>query len=150
MRQLIVCIGLAACLARAEFAPSASYDTTRQVKLHGAVTRLDWVNPRAYFFVNVKDTSGLVTNWAVDFGNPLDLEKDGWKPSVLHIGDVVTVEGLPARGSSRRALAKSVVLDRTGMKLFAAVNRPAYKLAPEPTPRWPDGQVRLGPAPGKK
>jgi hypothetical protein len=149
MRQLIL-ISLGACLAWGEFAASATYDTTRQVKLHGAVTRLDWVNPRAYFFVNVKDSSGTITNWAVDFGNPLDLEKDGWKRSVLHIGDVVTVDATPARGSARQALAKSILLDRTGMKLFAAVNRPASKPPAEPTPRWPDGKARLGPAPGKK
>lgn len=150
MRQLIVVIGLGASLAWGESAPSAIYDSTRQVTLHGAVTRMDWVNPRAFFFVNVKDSSGTVTNWAVDFGNPLDMEKDGWKSSMLHIGDIVTVQGVPARGSGRQALAKSVVLDRTGMKLFAAVNRPTPKPAAEPAPRWPDGQVRLGPAPGKK
>ena len=67
---------------------------------------MDWVNPRAYFFVNVKDSSGTVTNWAVEFGNPLDLEKDGWKPSVLHIGDVVTVDATPARGSSQTGACK--------------------------------------------
>src|SRR5579872_3090571 len=120
------------------------YDPSRQIHLHGAVTRIEWSNPRAYFFINVKDPSGIIANWAVDIGNPLDLEKDGWKPSVLHIGDTVTVDGSPAQGPAREALAKTTVLDRTGMKLFAALNKSHLRVAPEPTPRWPDGHPRLG------
>src|SRR2546430_7670737 len=54
-------------------------------------------------FIDVKDATGTITNWAVEFGNPLELEKDGWKRSALHIGDVVTVEAILARTESRRA-----------------------------------------------
>src|ERR1700676_5038897 len=149
MLPIIFALGLGALLASGETAPSSAYDGTRQVKLHGAVTRIDWVNPRAYLFVNVRDSGGTITNWAVEFGNPLDLEKDGWKRSALHIGDVVTVEGSPARTEARRALAKSVTLTRTGKKLFTPAPRRAAAL-PAPAPRWPDGQVRLGPPAGKK
>src|SRR5580658_11333470 len=119
----------------AQRAPSAAYDSERKVKLAGVVTRIDWVNPGAFFFVNVRDSSGTVANWAVEFGNPLDLERDGWKSSSLHIGDTVTVEGLPARGPARQALATSVILARTGTKLFVASNKPAAKVAIQPAPR---------------
>jgi hypothetical protein len=128
---------------------SATYDSSRQVKLQGPVTRIDWVNPHAYLFLDVKDTAGTVTNWAVEFGNPLELERDGWKRSAVQIGDVVSVEGIPARTESRRAQARSVVLMRTGKKLFVPAPRRAAA-APAPAPRWPDGQVRLGPPAGKK
>jgi len=149
---LASCLGmlLIAAAVSAQLAPSSAYDSDRKVKLTGVVTRIDWVNPGAFFFVNVKDSSGTIANWAVEFGNPLDLEKDGWKPSSVHIGDTVTVEGLPARGPARQALATSVVLARTGAKLFVASNKPAAKVASQPAPRWPDGHVRLGPPPGKK
>jgi hypothetical protein len=72
---------------------SATYDDGRQIRLQGSVTRIEWVNPRAYFFIDVRDAAGTITNWAVEFGNPLDLERDGWKRSSLRIGDVVTVAG---------------------------------------------------------
>ena len=131
-------------------APSvATYDNARRVTLKGPVTRIDWVNPRAFFFVNVADTGGGVTNWAVEFGNPLDLEKDGWKRTSLGIGDVVSVEAIPARGEAKQAFATSVSLARTGKKLFAA-GKPRPAAARQPAPRWPDGRVRLGPAPGSK
>jgi len=130
---------------------SATYDNSRQVKLTGVVTRVEWANPHAFFFVNVKDANGTVTNWALEFGNALDLEKDGWTRNSLHIGDSVNVEGVPTRDPVSQAFAKSVTLAKTGKKLFTAL--PARKpatTAHEPTPRWPDGQVRLGPPPGKK
>src|SRR6058998_3450960 len=116
---------LAATPVAAQHSFSATYDSDRQVKLEGPVTRIDWVNPRAFFFVNVRDAGGTITNWAVEFGNPLDLERDGWKRSALHIGDVVTVEGNPARGESRQALAKSVLMANSGKRLFAPSARRA-------------------------
>jgi hypothetical protein len=126
---------------------SATYDSARQVKLQGPVTRIDWVNPHAFFFINVRDATGTVTNWAVEFGNPLELERDGWKRSTLRIGDVATVEGVPARGEKRQAFARSVSV--AGKRLFTPPARRAT-VARQPTPKWPDGQVRLGPPAGRK
>ena len=127
---------------------SSTYDSSRQVKLQGIVTRIDWVTPSAFVFIDVRDATGLTANWAVEIGNPIELERDGWKRSVVQIGDTLTVEGIPARSEARQASAKSVVLMRTGKRVFAA---PATRraAAAAPAPRWPDGQIRLGPSPGK-
>jgi hypothetical protein len=127
---------------------SAAYDNGRQVKLQGIVTRIDWTNPNAFIFVDVRDAAGTITNWAVEIGGALQLERDGWKRNSVQIGDTVSVEGNPARSEAREALAKSVVLTRTGKRLFAPAPKRAAAAA-APVPRWPDGQVRLGPAPGK-
>ncbi len=145
MKRYLVFGLLVASAALAQNGFRASYDATRSVTLKGVVTRIDWVNPHAYLYMNVQDA-----NWAVEIGNPLDLEHDGWRRTSVRIGDAVTVEGYLARDESKRAFAQSVVLPRTGAKLFTASNRDAAPAAAEPTPRWPDGQVRLGPAPGKK
>jgi hypothetical protein len=129
---------------------SRTYDAGRQVSLQGVVTRIEWVNPSTFFFIDVRDAAGTVTNWAIELGSALELERGGWKPSTLHVGDQVTVDGTPARGETRQASAKSVVLVKTGKKLFTG---PTTRKAAEPAapaPRWPDGQVRLGPPSGKK
>src|SRR5438552_19195075 len=110
-------MALAVAPASSQRSFSATYDSTRQVKLQGPVTRIDWVNPHAFFFINVRDAGGTITNWAVEFGNPFDLERDGWKRNTLHIGDLVAVEGIPARGAVRQAFAKSVVLKPGGKRL---------------------------------
>jgi uncharacterized protein DUF6152 len=128
---------------------TAVYDSSRPIRLQGPVTRIDWVNPHAFLFIDVRDPAGTTVNWAVEFGNPIDLERDGWKPGALHIGDVVSVDAIVARGEKRQAFARSVVLKGTGKTLFApGPRRPAP--AHEPAPRWPDGQVRLGPPAGRK
>jgi hypothetical protein len=129
---------------------SAVYDTERQVRLEGAVTRIEWVNPRALLFIDVRDAAGLVANWAVEFGNPLELERHKWTRRSLRVGDLVTVDGVPARGPSRQALARSIVHKASGKRLFEVpATRPAVARS-APAPRWPDGKVRLGPPPGQK
>jgi hypothetical protein len=136
---------------------SAVYDSERQVRLEGAVTRVEWVNPNAFLFIEVRDPSGVVTGWAVEVGNPIDLERNKWTRQSLRIGDVITVDGVPARGPNRQALARSVVHKATGKRLFelpaarsTSAGRAAGTGRAGPAPRWPDGQVRLGPAPGQK
>jgi hypothetical protein len=128
---------------------SAVYDRERQVQLEGAVTRIEWINPSAFLFIDVRDASGVVVNWAVEIGNPIDLERGKWTRRSLRIGDVITVDGVPARGPRRQALARAVVHKATGKRFFEL---PASRAATRsvPPPRWPDGQVRLGPAPGQK
>ena len=145
----ILVLGLAMTTLRAQGPASSTYDRERKVKLEGSVTRLEWVNPRAFLFMDVRDAAGTVTNWAVEIGNPLVLERDGWKASTLHVGDVITVDGMPARGPKRQAAATSVALKATARRVFAPAARRAAPAAAS-APRWPNGHVRLGPAPGKK
>jgi uncharacterized protein DUF6152 len=130
---------------------SALYDTERQVRLEGAVTRVEWVNPSAFVFIDVRDGSGVVANWAVEVGNPIDLERHKWTRRSLRIGDLITVDGAPARGPTRQALARAIVHKASGKRLFdVPAARPGGAGRAAPAPRWPDGHVRLGPAPGQK
>jgi hypothetical protein len=123
------------------------YDASRSVRLEGPVTRVEWVNPRAYVFLNVKDRAGTVVNWAVEIGNPLELERSDWTARSVAIGEVLTVVGQPARDASHRALATSV--HSGARRLFTERARPATA-KPGPAPRWPGGHVRLGAAPGER
>src|SRR5215510_14425928 len=93
---------------------SATYDSERQIRLEGSVTRIDWVNPRAFLFIDVRDASGVVANWAVEFGNPIELERNKWTRQSVRIGDLVTIDGVPARGPNRQALARSIVHKASG------------------------------------
>src|SRR6186713_912064 len=97
---------------------SAVYDSERLVRLEGAVTRVEWVNPSAFVFIDVREGGGVVANWAVEVGNPIDLERHKWTRRSLRIGDLVTVDGMPARGPNRQALARSIVHKASGKRLF--------------------------------
>jgi len=136
-----------AVLAQRSF--TATYDLTRKVTLEGPISKIDWVNPRAFLFMNVRDPQGGVANWAIEFGNPLELEKNGWKSSSLKVGDIITVQAVQARTDPRQASATSVTLKSSGRRLFVTPPAPTRPRAAA-APRWPNGHVRLGPPAGGK
>jgi len=91
------------------------------VKLTGNVTRVDWQNPHAYFYIDVKDEkTGQTANWGLEMGSPNGLMRQGWTRNTLKVGDVVTVEGSQAKDGSHVGNARIVVLAATGKRLFAA------------------------------
>ena len=104
-------------LAHHSFA--AEFDADKPVALTGAVTKIEWTNPHAYFYIDVKDASGKVTNWGLEMGSPNGLMRQGWSRNSMKIGDMVTIEGSQAKDGAKLANARSVTL-AGGQKLFAA------------------------------
>ena len=99
---------------------AAEYDSTKVLKLTGAITKVDWANPHVYFFIDVKDTAtGKVNNWAFEMAAPAVLQRSGWKRSSMTLGDIVTVEGTAAKNGTFHGNARSVTLASTGQKLGA-------------------------------
>jgi uncharacterized protein DUF6152 len=98
---------------------SAEFDAAKPIKLTGAVTRLDWTNPHAWFYLDVKDETGKVANWGFELASPNGLMRAGWTRFSLKPGDSVTVEGTRAKNGSNIANAEVVILARTGQRLFA-------------------------------
>ena len=99
---------------------AAEYDSTKVVKLTGNVTRVDWQNPHAYFYVDVKNAeTGRVENWAFEMGAPSVIARQGWTKTTLKIGDVIIVEGTRAKDGGTHGNARSVYMASTGKKLGA-------------------------------
>ncbi|HEY5565966.1 MAG TPA: DUF6152 family protein [Gammaproteobacteria bacterium] len=106
--------------ARAHHSFAAQYDSTKTVTLTGKVTKVEWMNPHIYFYIDVTDEeTGEVTPWALEMGGPNALIRLGWTRDSMKTDDVVTVEGTLARDGGNLANARSVVLTATGRKLFA-------------------------------
>jgi hypothetical protein len=70
----------------------AEYDTKKPITVTGYVTKLDWVNPHAFVFIDTKDESGAVKNFKIEMGPPYALTRGGWKRDTVKIGDKVTVQ----------------------------------------------------------
>ncbi len=110
---------LATSSAGAHHAFSAQYDSEQPVTLNGVVVKIDWLNPHAYFYVDVEDAAtGEITSWACELTSPVGLMRRGWTRNSMKIGDQVVVDGILARDGSKLMNAQSVVLVSTGQKLF--------------------------------
>ena len=98
---------------------AAEYDSNKSVTLSGTVTKVEWMNPHARFYVDVKDDSGKVVNWEFEMGSPNALQRQGWSRDSMKCGDQVVVYGYLAKDGSKLANARDVRL-ADGKKLFAA------------------------------
>jgi len=110
----------AAAPVHAHHSFAAEFDATKPVKLTGTVTKIEWTNPHVWFYVDIKDETGKVTNWGFELGSPNGLMRAGWTRNSMKVNEVVTIEGSAAKDGSNHVNARSVTLASTGQKLFAA------------------------------
>jgi hypothetical protein len=122
IRSVVVLAGtmmaLAVAPAFAHHSFAAEYDSTKPVTLKGTVTKMEWMNPHARFYVDVKDEAGKVTNWELELGSPNGLMRRGWTRNSLKPGDSIVVEGYLAKDGSKLANARQVTFT-DGRKVFA-------------------------------
>jgi len=89
---------------------AAEYDMNKPLTLTGTVTKVEWLNPHARLFIDVKDETGKVTNWELELQAPNTLVRSGWTRTSIKLGDTVTVEGYRAKDASNLANAVSITL----------------------------------------
>lgn len=109
---------LAAVPMLAHHSFDAEYDRSKTIEMKGTVTKVEWTNPHARFYIDVKDANGNVTNWNLELGSPNGLTRAGWKRDSLKIGDEVTVSASLAKDGSKMANARNVTLSN-GKRVFA-------------------------------
>jgi hypothetical protein len=117
---LVAGIGLLAAtlplVAHHSFA--AEFDSTKAVTLQGVVTKLDWMNPHIWIYLDTKDDSGTVAHWQCEGGPPNALTRQGWSKDSLKISDQVTIEGFRSKDGTNTCNARSVKLP-SGKSVFA-------------------------------
>jgi hypothetical protein len=138
---------LCGAVAWAHHPITGKFDLNKKENLTGVITYVDWRNPHAHIFINVKGPKELV-NWAIETEAPALLEMQGYSRETLRVGEMLTVRGSRARDNSRQVWAEELRFASNGTEVFPAkalVNTP---LKARPTPKWPDGHPALGPLPG--
>jgi hypothetical protein len=102
--------------ALAHHSGAAEFDSTKKIDLTGVVTKVEWTNPHAHFYMDVKDPSGNVANWNLELASPNVLIRNGWKRNSVKPGDTVSVTGSRAKDSPYYGSA-SVITFPDGHKL---------------------------------
>jgi len=113
VRQFLLTLTMATALfsvsAFGHHSFAAEFDRAKPVTLEGVVTKVEWTNPHARFYVDVKDALGNVVNWEFELGSPNALMRSGWTRRSLQPGEKVTVKGSLAKDGAHLANASSIV-----------------------------------------
>lgn len=89
---------------------AAEFDATKPVNLKGAITKVEWLNPHVWLYLDVKDESGAVTHWQCEGGAPNGLTRQGWSKGTLKPGDEIIIEGFRAKDATNTCNSRSVKL----------------------------------------
>jgi hypothetical protein len=116
-----VALFLAAIPVAAHHSFAAEYDASALVTFTGVVTKVEWTNPHAYIYIDVKDETGKVVNWGMEGYPPNTLTRTGFTRHLVKEGDTITITGFKARDSATRAAAREVTLS-DGKKVYFGPN----------------------------
>jgi hypothetical protein len=128
---VVALVLLAGVPASAHHAFGAMYDGNKPITLKGKVTKVEWMNPHIYYYIDAPDVSGKVMNWAIEGGTPAGLQRRGVPRNSLKVGDTITVEGFMARDGSNHINGRNVTF-ADGRRVFAGANDGA--------PEFPGGE----------
>ena len=108
-RAAVAALGLSQPVA-AHHSLAAQYDPARPITLTGKVSKVEWTNPHARFYIDVQDQKGQVVTWNFELASPNTLYRAGWSRTSLKTGDQITVEGSIARSGANVGNARCVTL----------------------------------------
>jgi len=125
-------IGIAAPLFGHQNA--VGFDTQKLVKLHGTVTRVEWINPNTWIHVGVKTLNGAMEEWLIEAGSAAILVRRGLTKESLSVGTDIVVTAYPLKNGLPRANGRELTLPDGRTISIRSVRSDGKSLTPKLTP----------------
>lgn len=112
-KKFVAALGSALMLtpmaAEAHHAFAAEFDSAKPVVLDGKVTKVRFVNPHSWIYLDVTDKKGVVTNWGFEFGTPTSLRTSGITKEDVAPGTPIRLAGYKAKNGGPFGYATTIV-----------------------------------------
>src|SRR5438093_824514 len=115
------CLVLSAVPTMAHHAFSAEFDSTKPLKLEGAITEVEWINPHTWIHIQTKNAEGKTEEWMIEGGTPNTLLRRGFTEDSLKVGTVIKIDGYQAKDGTLKANGRDLTLPDC-RKLFLGTN----------------------------
>ena len=113
--------------AAAHHSFAAEYDATKKIELKGVVTKFEWTNPHAHFYIDVTGPAGKVAHWNLELASPNMMQRNGWTRHSLKEGDQVVVVASQAKDGTNTASAQTIQKSDGSKLTFMAAPPPDVK-----------------------
>jgi hypothetical protein len=90
---------------------AAEFDGNKPIRIEGTLSKMEWTNPHAYFYIDVKDDKGNVVNWGCEGATPGQLTRQGFRRGDVKLGDKIVVDGYAAKDGAHLMNARRIYLN---------------------------------------
>jgi hypothetical protein len=84
------------------------YDATKVTTISGVMTKVEWINPHVWIYMNAKEASGANASWRIEIAALGALAKAGLDKNMIDLTRPYSMEIWPAYDGSKHASGRTL------------------------------------------